>query len=70
MQLKHSATCDTRVRESDALVFFSDGCVCFFVKYLQDGFTTAVGNSPLFLEESPFRQIRRYLEPHFVVQTI
>jgi hypothetical protein len=30
---------------------------------------TGVGNSPLFLDESPFRQIRRYLEPHFVVQT-
>jgi hypothetical protein len=30
---------------------------------------SAVGNSPLILDESPFRRIRQYLEPHFVVQT-
>ncbi len=29
----------------------------------------AVGNSPLFLDESPFRRIRQFLEPPSVVQT-
>jgi len=31
--------------------------------------TLVVGNSPLNLDESPFRRIRQYLEQHFVVQT-
>jgi hypothetical protein len=31
--------------------------------------TTAVGNSPLILDESPFWRFRQYLEPQFVVQT-
>jgi hypothetical protein len=36
------------------------------IKNLQN---TVVGNSSPILDESPFRKIRRYLEPHLVVQT-
>jgi hypothetical protein len=33
-------------------------------------FYSAVGNSPLFWDESPFRRIRQMFEPHFVVLKI
>jgi hypothetical protein len=72
MQLKQSTTCDSRVSESRMWLacfhhtLLSHVVLCFSCML---PCCSAVGNSPLILDESPFRQIRQYLEPQFVVQT-